>query len=1250
MAETHEANRKFAERVLESGLSSKIEDIDEDTAEQVWIHCKKELLEIMKVYDYTDFYIPPSASKDQDVVESDLGILKKRILYKAIIDLPSHRKQSLLNCLDKELIRSQSSSRNSALSDWHKLFFEWSTVRRRYLERKVNPPQPHQHHKHKHKDTRKKPTTATRRAGVLNPLESSSSRTTSNVPSIPENTRTSLNVKPDRISSSRTASNALDIPDSSLTTPNVKFEKSSPTDTSEAITSPEVSKDLANAKVPGAAASLFDTSAIKQIEKASDQSKTKEAISPEPLEKKNEDSPSPSPIEKNKSPAPLSQERSISPAPSPTEKNKSSAPSPSKAPAPSSSEQNKSPTPSPLENNKSPAPSPSEKSKSPAPSPSEKNKSATPSPSENSKSPTPSDKSRSPTPSPSEQSQSSTLSPSEKSKSPAPSPSEKNKSPTPSPSEKNKSTAPSPSKSPTSSPPKQKRSSAPSPSEKNKSTAPSPSKSPTSSPPKQSRSSAPSPSEKNKSPAPSPSEKNESLAPSQSIKRKSHAPSPSEKNKSPAPSQSENRKSPAPSGKNKSPSPSPSEKKSKSPTSSQSHNKKSPSEKSKSPTSSPTKKKSKSPSPSSSKKSESPTEKGEFPGISPAEPQPKGTSKLSKNNKASVVVGCYAAGAIVVAFCLLCCVRSAKKKKYGQSDDQHFSYLSTGSLQTPNGVATGSNSSTGSGITGARGQSSGASGDGSLPLPPGRAAPSAPKPAAAASPPPPPSAPAPPPPPAPAPPEPPKPKAPPPPKAAPPQPPKPSPLGPNSMRHSSAEGSGDQKAKMKPFHWDKVAASDQTMVWHDLKAGSFQFNEEMMENLFGYKAAEQQKNKKGQAAFEAPKYIQIIDPRKAQNLAILLKALNVTTDEVCEAVLDGNELPSELIQTLLKMPPTSEEELKLRLYDGDLSQLGPAERFLKTMVDIPLAFKRLESLSFMYSVEEEISTVKESFASIEVACNEIKNSRLFLKLLEAVLKTGNRMNDGTYRGGAQAFKLDTLLKLSDVKGTDGKTTLLHFVVLEIIRTEGIRAARKEKDSSSLTSVKTEDMLEKSNEETAGYVRKLGIEIVSNLRNELENVQKAAHIDSDVLKSTVLKLGHSLQKSKDFLNNEMNDAEQEGKFREKLESFVHKAEDDIVWLLEEEKKMSSLIQSTVDYFHGHAGKDEGLHLFAVVRDFLGMVEKVVNEVERKAQTAKKMPARAPPAAQESRKPDNQQKLQQRLFPAIQEQRRNDSSSSSSDDES
>jgi len=101
----------------------------------------------------------------------------------------------------------------------------------------------------------------------------------------------------------------------------------------------------------------------------------------------------------------------------------------------------------------------------------------------------------------------------------------------------------------------------------------------------------------------------------------------------------------------------------------------------------------------------------------------------------------------------------------------------------------------------------------------------------------------------------------------------------------------------------------------------------------------------------------------------------------------------------------------------------------------------------------------------QVACKELRNSRLFLKLLEAVLKTGNRMNDGTFRGGAQAFKLDTLLKLSDVKGKDGKTTLLNFVVQEIIRSEGVRAARAAKESRSSSSIKSDDLLEETSHDT-----------------------------------------------------------------------------------------------------------------------------------------------------------------------------------------
>lgn len=67
------------------------------------------------------------------------------------------------------------------------------------------------------------------------------------------------------------------------------------------------------------------------------------------------------------------------------------------------------------------------------------------------------------------------------------------------------------------------------------------------------------------------------------------------------------------------------------------------------------------------------------------------------------------------------------------------------------------------------------------------------------------------------------------------------------------------------------------------------------------------------------------------------------------------------------MAPTADEELKLRLYTGDMSLLGPADRFLKILIEIPFAFKRMESLLFMSILHEEVSYIKESFATLEVS-------------------------------------------------------------------------------------------------------------------------------------------------------------------------------------------------------------------------------------------------------------------------------------------
>lgn len=449
----------------------------------------------------------------------------------------------------------------------------------------------------------------------------------------------------------------------------------------------------------------------------------------------------------------------------------------------------------------------------------------------------------------------------------------------------------------------------------------------------------------------------------------------------------------------------------------------------------------------------------------------------------------------------------------------------------------------------------------------------------------------------------------PPPPKGPPRPPQPS-LSPSKLPGNSSQLSANaidshsSKTKLKPFFWDKVMTNpDQSMVWHQIKSGSFQFNEEMIETLFGYDATDKRWSdaKKDLASNHSSNYIQILDPKKAQNLAIFIKARNVNVEEICDALLEGNELPVELLQTLLRLAPTADEELKLRLFNGNTTLLGPAEHFLKTIINIPFAFKRMDALLLMAILQEESTYVKESLTTLEEACKELRNSRLFLKLLEAVLKTGNRMNDGTYRGRAQAFKLDTLLKLSDVKGADGKTTLLHFVVQEIVRSEGkraVRVARENRGNSSTTisNFNSNDFVEVVPEESEDHYHALGLRVVSGLKNELDNVKKAAGLDAEALTGAVANLGLRLMKTKEFLNTDMRNLEEESGFHDSLKAFVTHAETDITSLLEAEKRIKSLVKSTADYFYGTAGKDDGLRLFVIVRDFLGMVDKICKEVK------------------------------------------------------
>lgn len=84
-------------------------------------------------------------------------------------------------------------------------------------------------------------------------------------------------------------------------------------------------------------------------------------------------------------------------------------------------------------------------------------------------------------------------------------------------------------------------------------------------------------------------------------------------------------------------------------------------------------------------------------------------------------------------------------------------------------------------------------------------------------------------------------------------------------------------------------------------------------------------------------------------------------------------LGSELLETLVKMAPTKEEEIKLRDYHGDTSKLGSAERFLKAVLDIPFAFKRVEAMLYRANFDTEVKYLRKSFLTLEVFWLKVNN-------------------------------------------------------------------------------------------------------------------------------------------------------------------------------------------------------------------------------------------------------------------------------------
>ncbi|CAM6095525.1 unnamed protein product [Calypogeia fissa] len=454
--------------------------------------------------------------------------------------------------------------------------------------------------------------------------------------------------------------------------------------------------------------------------------------------------------------------------------------------------------------------------------------------------------------------------------------------------------------------------------------------------------------------------------------------------------------------------------------------------------------------------------------------------------------------------------------------------------------------------------------------------------------------------------------------------------------------------KLKPLHWDKVKpAREHDSVWNNLLNGSFELDTQEMEKLFLIAPAAMPKVKIPGSApkKEVPKTL--IEPRKAHNISIQLRGLGLSTDEVIEGLLEGDEtIPAEVLEKLSKMSLSEDEERKILEFKGPRSELGPAEKFLQTLLEVPNAFQRINTMLFRASFKDDLLQLEEAITVLEMACKEVKGSRTFVKLLEAVLKAGNRLNMGTFRGDAQAFKLETLLRLADIKGTDGKTSLLHFVIQEIIRAEGSRAARLAEDSPHSSTPDsppstTPEATPRSGIFGALYAKQemgmkdpagnsdtgskhLGLKVVMGLSTDLANVKRAAGLDTEALSNSMTKLFNGLKACRTGLRKYFKSAEEgplsiggsqetdnielsNDVFTDSIMSFVTRGENDVARVQKELTAVLESVKSVGMYFYGDVRKDDSpLRVFQVVKDFLVILDRACKEVAIQVQNQNRKP--------------------------------------------
>ncbi|XP_031483035.1 formin-like protein 6 isoform X2 [Nymphaea colorata] len=249
-----------------------------------------------------------------------------------------------------------------------------------------------------------------------------------------------------------------------------------------------------------------------------------------------------------------------------------------------------------------------------------------------------------------------------------------------------------------------------------------------------------------------------------------------------------------------------------------------------------------------------------------------------------------------------------------------------------------------------------------------------------------------------------------------------------------------KKTSLKPLHWVKVTRAMQGSLWAEsqkqdeaIKPPEFDMSE--LESLFSVAAPASEQGSVGEKARRRhsvghkPDKIHLIDLRRANNCEIMLTKVKMPLSDLMSAVLalDDSILDVDQVDNLIKFCPTKEEMELLKGYGGNAESLGKCEQFFLELMKVPRVESKLRVFSFKIQFYSQVSDLRKNLNIVNSAAEEIKNSIKLKMIMQTILSLGNALNQGTARGSAIGFRLDSLLKLTDTRARNNKMTLMHYL-------------------------------------------------------------------------------------------------------------------------------------------------------------------------------------------------------------------------------